>query len=444
MRARIMWFRRDLRLEDNHALAAALNEPGPVVAAFVLDGERPALAADAWQHLSLASLARDLDSRGGRLVLRTGDPAKALSRLAAECGASHVHCSRDWDPVGMAREADVRRRLAGEGVELVAAEGQLAAPPGSLWTAAGGAYRVFTPFHRAWTTSLALREPLPAPESVPGPESPPWSDPLPATAPLPAADGVPPAPTPDVARWWTPGEPAARARLADFVEHGLAGYAADRDLPAVRGTSELSPRLSFGELSPMQVLWALRDRHDADSAAFVRQLAWREFAYHTLHRFPGMAVRPLDRRFEAFPWADDEAAFGAWMVGRTGYPLVDAGMRQLAETGWMHNRARLVCASFLTKDLLVPWQRGEEYFRSMLVDIDAPLNIFNWQWVAGSGADAAPYFRIVNPSTQMRRFDPDGAYAERWAPDSATVTPIVDHAESRERALAAYASIRMG
>lgn len=444
MPVRIMWFRRDLRLADNAALTASAQGDSAVIPAFVLDpAEQPAAdAVDEWLRLSLAELDEALRESGNHLNVLRGPAPAALLRLARETQAISVHCTRDWTPCGLAQENEAARVLSDAGVRLVVSEGQLLVPPGALQAPSGGAYRVFTPFYRRWATSAMPVEPLPAPTALRAAH--------PALVPADSAGGaaVPVdalrhADAPDIAAWWTPGEAAALARLDEFVSAHVHEYPALHDIPAVRGTSELSPRLAFGELSPNQVLWALRGHGDAGET-FVRQMAWREFAYHTLHANPDMTHRPLDRRFEAFPWSDDEGAFEAWTQGRTGFPLVDAGMRQLATTGWMHNRVRMVCASFLTKDLLVPWQRGAAHFHARLVDYDPALNTFNWQWVAGCGADAAPYFRIFNPETQRRRFDPDGAYAERWAPDSAGLEPIVDHAEARRRALAAYQAVRLG
>jgi deoxyribodipyrimidine photo-lyase len=273
-----------------------------------------------------------------------------------------------------------------------------------------------------------------------------------------------------VARWWTPGEDRASARLAEFSAGAIADYDAARDLPAVHGTSELSPHIAWGEVSPRQLLAAASSAGEEEARSFVRQLAWREFAYHVLNAHPTALERAIDARFEGLGWCSDPEGLAAWKAGRTGYPLVDAGMRQLALSGWMHNRARLVCASFLTKDLLVAWQLGEQHFREKLVDYDPALNAFNWQWVAGCGTDAAPYFRIFNPTLQGTRFDKGGAYVRRWVPELAALpdrwihrpfdapgdvlaaagvtigttypVPLVSHAEARARALAAYAAIR--
>ena len=362
----------------------------------------------------------------------------------------------------MAVEESVRRRLNEQGVELHAIEGQLLVAPGELLTSDGAPYRVFTPFFRAWMRAFDRVGPTGTPDRIPAPPFPPVS----------AGPSSPPVGAADIARWWTPGESAARARLAEFVAGALAGYDVDRDHPAVRGTSELSPRLAWGELSAREAVAAALEAGEEAALPFVRQLAWREFAYHVVHACPTALEHPIDPRFERFDWCADADGLAAWRVGRTGFPLVDAGMRQLVATGWMHNRVRLVCASFLTKDLLVPWQHGEEYFSDRLVDFDPVLNAFNWQWVAGCGTDASPYFRIFNPTLQGTRFDPDGTYVRRWVPElaglpskwihrpnkapasvleAAGVTlgetyphPLIDHAEARARALSAYSAIKGG
>jgi len=348
-----MWFRRDLRLHDNAALVAALEAADVVVPLFVTpvaEPHGPGPSSRAWLARSLAALDRDLRERDNALVLRAGDVADAVALAARECGARSVFCQRDWTPLGVAVEQAVRQRLGEEGVELHVSEGQLLVAPGELLTGEGGPYRVFTPFFRAWIRTLDRVNPLDAPARIPSPTL------LPRTA----GPSSPPVGTADVARWWTPGASAAHARLAEFVAEALPAYEVERDHPAVRGTSELSPRLAWGELSPRQVLSSALEAGEDAALPFVRQLAWREFAYHVLNAHPSALERPIDQRFERFDWCADAGGLAAWKLGGTGFPLVDAGMRQLVATGWMHNRVRLVCASFLTKDLLVPWQSGED------------------------------------------------------------------------------------
>ncbi len=460
MTTTLVWFRRDLRLADNAALTAALRGADAVVPVFVhpsvVGPHAGGPGAEAWLDRSLASLDDSLRERGSGLVIRVGAPAAALAQLAEECGASRVHCQRDHSPDGMAEEAAVREVLRALGVTLEVAEGQLLVTPEQICTGSGGPYRVFTPYWKSWARAWEPAQPLAAPDAIPRPTLQP-----PSAGPVAARPGAP-----DIVRWWTPGERGAHAALKRFVDEALADYAEQRDRPDLRGTSELSPRLACGELSPRQVMWTLRDATGTE--AFVRQLAWREFSHHLAHHFPHMLDAPLRAEFSAFPWCDAGEAFDAWKQGCTGYPLVDAGMRQLAATGWMHNRVRLVCASMLTKHLLVDWRAGQAHFRDRLADHDAAVNAFNWQWVAGSGADAAPYFRIFNPRLQGERFDPHGDYVRTWVPELGELDtrwihhphdapawdlaragvrlgetyplPLIDHREARERALAAYAA----
>ncbi|PKQ15063.1 MAG: deoxyribodipyrimidine photolyase [Actinobacteria bacterium HGW-Actinobacteria-7] len=463
MTVSICWFRRNLRLADNAALSAALSGSTVVVPVFIhRDAERPhdpGATSLAWLYHSLASLDASLRERGSGLTTRAGTPAAELARIAQECGASRVHCQRDWTPSGIAEETAVRDVLASVGVRLVVSEGQLLVTPDAVATRAGGPFRVFTPYFKAFNSIWEPPALLPAPVSLPRPTR------------MPVSSGpVSPRPgTPDIARWWTVGEDAAASRVGRFVSGALHAYASDRDRMDLHGTSELSASLAWGEISPSQVMAASLGAGDV-AQPFVRQLAWREFSHHVLHYFPHTLDAPLRERFSAFPWCHDDAGVSAWQSGMTGYPLVDAGMRQLLTTGWMHNRVRLVCGSFLTKHLLQPWQTGAAFFEARLADYDPAANTFNWQWVAGCGADAAPYFRVFNPVVQGARFDPDGAYVRSWVPELAGLdarwihrpwqaparelasagvelgktypSPIIDHAEARERALAAFASIK--
>jgi deoxyribodipyrimidine photo-lyase len=433
----ILWFRRDLRLSDNAALAAALCCSEGVLPVYVMP-EKPGWGEAAWLLRSLASLDTALRERGSALVIRSGTAEEALLALVQESGARSVHCTRVWTPAGLAEEREAAYALAPERVGLIAAEGSLLVTPVAISTQAGDPYRVFTPYFRAWERPWDAGTPSSdAPGRIRVPEGSVASDPLPEASPG----------TPDPTGWWTPGEAGAQARLATFVDEALADYDDGRDIPAIDGTSRLSPHLTFGEISPRQIVAAIAGSGFPSDITrpFARQLAWREFAAHVLHHHPRTLNEPLRPEFGRMPWRDDEEALEAWRTGQTGYPLVDAGMRQLAETGWMHNRVRLVAASFLTKHMLVPWQTGERYFAETLVDYDVASNVFNWQWVAGCGADAAPYFRIFNPTLQATRFDPEGEYVRRWVPEIGGPeypAPIIDHAEARERALAAYSAIK--
>lgn len=463
MTVTICWFRRNLRLADNAALCAAAANSTSMVPLFVHRdvplAHAPGAASLAWLRLSLGSLHEELHARGSRLVVRTGLPAVELVRIAVETGARRVHCQRDWTPSGMAEESAARDLLGSEGIEFVVSEGQLLVRPDAVTTAKGDPYRVFTPFYSTWRRQWHV------PSMVGTPDLPPCPSPAPAS-------GGPPsvrAGAPDVARWWSAGESGAHARMREFAETAAANYAVDRDNPGVRGTSELSPRLVWGELSVAQVVDSV-SALDADMVEpFIRQLAWREFAYHLLHHYPATLDDPLRERFSAFPWCRDAQGVDAWRRGETGYPLVDAGMRQLTTTGWMHNRVRLVCGSFFAKDLLQPWQTGASHFEDRLVDFDPAANAFNWQWIAGCGADASPFFRIFNPVLQATRHDPDGDYVRRWVPELSKMPlrwihrpwaapesiltdagvsldkdyprPIIDHGEARARALAAFSSL---
>lgn len=460
MSVHVMWFRRDLRLSDNAALTRCAERGAVVPVCVEPAAQREPGVSARWREDSLEALDASLRRQRSRLIRLTGDAPSALAALAAGYNVEVVHCSRDWTPTGIAEENAVREALAERGVELAVAEGSYLVAPNEPLTQEGRPYRVFTPFFRAWSRIRSDEPPLEKSRALTAPER--WPDSAATTRPV-SSDPIHPC--------WQPGEAGAQKRLAEFVATALAGYATDRDLPAIVGTSELSPHLAFGEISPRHVARAVEAAVEPDVAEpFLRQLAWREFSAHVLHQEPRTVSEPLRREFSAFPWRDDPEAFDAWREGRTGYPLVDAGMRQLATTGWMHNRVRLVCGSFLAKDLLVPWQAGLAHFARTLADHDPASNVFNWQWVAGSGADAAPYFRVFNPVLQGERFDPDGSYVREWVPelahiparwihrpweapgavlDAAGVTvgteyphPLIDHAEARERALAAYAAIR--
>lgn len=477
----IVWFRDDLRLSDHPALHAAASRNAPVVCIYVLDERSAALrppqwrpsggAARWWLAQSLRALQADIAMLGGTLLLRRGAAAQVIADLARETGAGCV----TWNDIATTPHRSVSdevvHSLDGMGIASRILPGDLLAAPSTIRTKQGHGLRVFTPFWNRLRGGGDPPAPLPRPKRLHGatgltgddladwhlePRHPDWAEGLRAT--------------------WTPGEAAAKARLADFLDGDIAGYAADRDRPDRDRTSRLSPHLRFGEISPRQVWHAARftvDRNPriaGDIDKFLSELGWREFCRHLLHDVPDIATRNLQPAFDAFPWRRDPDALRAWQRGHTGYPIVDAGMRQLWQTGIMHNRVRMVVASFLVKHLLLDWRDGEAWFWDTLVDADAGSNPANWQWVAGSGADAAPYFRIFNPILQGEKFDPDGDYVRRWVPELAhlpaklihkpwTATPIelasagvrlgqtypepiVDHGQARQRALAAYAKTR--
>lgn len=463
----LVWFRHDLRLDDNPALRAALDQgftPIPVyVHAPQEEGEwSPGAASLAWLHRSLAALDADLRARGSRLLLREGPSAPALQALVEQTGAVAVFWNRKYEPATQPRDASLKKRLREQGLQVESFNGCLLFEPWDLATQQGGPYKVFTPF---WRSALARwRAPATwdAPGALPAFEDALSGESLDAWRLAPALGW-------DAGFWkvWTPGEAGAREALEVFIDGALNGYRTDRDRPDRTGTSRLSPHLHFGEIAPWRITAELeRARTAANSAdmdGYIRELGWREFAYHLLHHFPQTTTQNLNPRFAHFDWAKvDPKALEAWQHGRTGVPIVDAGLRELWATGYMHNRVRMIVASYLTKHLRYHWLQGARWFWDTLVDADLANNTLGWQWTAGTGADAAPYFRVFNPVTQAEKFDPKGTYIAHWVPELAAVPvplrfapwekpdvmsriapdyprrPLVDLAEGREGALAAY------
>jgi deoxyribodipyrimidine photo-lyase len=445
----ILWFRRDLRLADHPALAEAARR-GPVLPLFVVD---PAFdRAGAPRRAFLDACLRSLDAEmGGALVLRHGDPVAVVPALAEEVGAAAVVASADFGPYGTRRDAAVAARLTEQGRRLDVVGSPYAVPPGTVRKADGTAYAVFTPFWRAWQAA-GWGPALPVPEVA-------WHG-----APHVPCDGYPAAPDPGCTLP-PAGERAAHDRLDAFLASAIDDYADRRDQPGVEGTSRLSPYLRWGCLHPRQVLARLGSGRGHE--AFARELCWREFYADVLHHRPETAWRNLQPKMDALPVDTGAAArerFARWAAGQTGYPIVDAGMRELAATGWMHNRVRMIVASFLVKDLHVPWQWGARHFLDHLVDGDLASNNHGWQWTAGTGTDAAPYFRVFNPVSQGQRFDADSTYIRRWVPELAHVAgsdvhapwqsrrgtplgyppPMVDHAVERAEALRRYAVVTGG
>jgi deoxyribodipyrimidine photo-lyase len=438
----LFWFRRDLRLADNPGLTAAVASGRPVIPVFIHDPQRDRSggALDWWLHHSLAALDKSLRKLGSRLIVRQGDALTLIPRLAEETGAETVYCNRLEEPWAVAQQEQISRRL-----KVVAGNAALLFEIGSIVTGAGQPFRVFTPFWNACLRERPPASPLEAPVTLPPVSEALVSDRLDLLPSKPDWAG-------GLRESWTPGEDQALSALDGFIDERLEGYSGQRDLPAEAGTSALSPHLRFGEIGPRQIFHAIRNSappsHDADR--FLAELGWREFSYHLLASFPDLPHRPLRGEFARFPWRDDPESLKAWQQGRTGIPLIDAGMRQLWSTGWMHNRVRMVVASFLVKNLLIPWQQGADWFWDTLVDADLANNSASWQWVAGCGADAAPYFRVFNPVLQGEKFDPKGAYVRRWCPELAGMPdqlvhkptkPIVDLAGSRKRALDAFAGM---
>ena len=440
----ILWFRRNLRLSDNAALQAAVESGRPVIPLFIHDSENLGRASRWWLHHSLLSLDNDLRQSGSSLLLRSGAPSQVLAELVAETSADVLYYSQRYEPSSIRQEQEIDDVL-GDRLEIEVSSDSYLHVPDTIMTKAGSPYRVLTAL---WKTAMEIGEPglpAPAPSSIPAPGN------LPELLSVNDLDLV--TDSQDRARQydmaWTPGENAGLQQVDD-LESQLGNYAAHRDRPDLDGTSRLSPYLCFGEVSVRQV-WHTVRRLEASlglttgGEALLRQLYWRDFSNYLLFHFPDMPDKPLRSEFESFPWSTDDSLLEAWKAGMTGYPIVDAGMRQLKETGWMHNRVRMIVASFLVKDLLIPWQAGAEWFYDSLVDADLANNSASWQWVAGCGADAAPYFRIFNPSLQAQKFDPHGRYVRRWVPEveeSGYPDPIVDHGAARRVALEGYQSIR--
>lgn len=426
----LVWFRNDLRLADNPALQAALRAgfaPVPVyVHAPGEDGDwAPGAASRAWRGRSLRALAADLEARGSRLQCFAGPSRDTLLRVAAQSGAEAVFWNRRYEPATEARDAAVKRALREQGLRAESHNGALLIEPWQVQTRTGDPYRVFTPFWRAVQAQWRLPVGTDAPAQLPAP-------PELAGAVGPDDLGLAPALDWDAGFWtqWTPGERGAHAAARRFAAEALPGYASERDRPDRRGTSRLSPHLHFGEIAPWRVVRLLEGSDaGADRDAYVRELGWREFAHHVLHHFPQTPHANFNPRFDDFAWNEvAPAVLERWRRGHTGIPLVDAGMRELWSTGWMHNRVRMIVGSFLTKNLRAHWRVGADWFWDTLVDADLANNTLGWQWVAGTGADAAPYYRVFNPVLQAQRFDPQGDYIARWVPELAALAPAQRHA----------------
>ena len=472
MRTAIWWIRRDLRLADNQALNAALVDADQVIPLFILDqtllaSPRASEKRTAFLFGGLHALDADLRSRASRLIVRSGDPAAVLTMLCREFNAVAVYAERDYSVYADARDRAVVATLP---VPLVLTEGVTLRTPEAICKDDGSPYTVFTPYSRRWRqhAPISARESAPAPSAL-------------LLDPQIRGETLPTQPLLDPSVPFRPGEQAAQQRLRTFVD-GIAppiyAYAKERDLPALDGTSGLSPYLRFGMISPRAVAlaaYAASERAPNDDAragveSWLTELIWRDFYISILHHFPHVHRGSFQRVYDAIAWSNDRALFDAWCAGQTGYPFIDAAMRQLAAIGWMHNRARMAVASFLVKDLLIDWRWGERWFMQMLLDGDPAANNGGWQWSAGTGTDAAPYFRIFNPVAQGQKFDPTGAYIRRWAPELRAVPdkfihepwrmprseqiragcrigeeyppPIVDHAIARERVLAAYRVVK--
>jgi deoxyribodipyrimidine photo-lyase len=464
----IVWFRRDLRLADQAALAAAVASKAPVIPVFILDDVASGAwkaggASRWWLHHSLESLAAGLGRLSSGLVLRRGDSAATILALAKEVGATAIHTGILPEPWEKAADDAIAAALEGSGCALHRHPTVLMHDPDAVTTQAGKPYGVFTPFANAFGRAVDPAPPLQSPKRLP-------------RAALPASEALADwrlLPTigwdSGIAAHWRPGEAGAAQVLDRFVTEAAEAYDIGRNAVAEEGSSSLSPHLHWGEISPWQV-WAAVEaaKRGAGVTAFRRELVWREFTSHVLWHHPSLPEEALRPEFRRFPWRRDAAGLRAWQKGETGVPIVDAGMRQLWSIGWMHNRVRMIAASFLVKHLLISWQEGEAWFWDTLVDADLPNNSVNWQWVAGCGADPSPFFRIFNPVLQGKKFDPDGDYVRRWVPELAKLdtafihepwaappltlraagitigrtypAPLVDLAEGRSRALSVLRS----
>ena len=463
----IVWFTQDLRLNDQPALSAALKDGSEVYCTYIFDPanpEGPQGAARWWLHHSLASLQDGLAGLGLRLRILRGDSAEAIDRLLVETKAAAVFWNCRYEPWAIAQDKAIKAALEGRGVRARSFNAALGREPWEVARDGGQPYKVFTPFWRAGAAMLALPPVREAPASLPKVDNGPHGLSVDAL-------GLTPKPEWDAGFWqrFVPGEAGAREALDAFIDGAAAQYLDERDRPDHAGTSRLSPHLHHGEIAPWRIAHALRDaRPGGDTAVegYVRQLGWREFAYHLLHHFPQTPEQNLNPRFADFAWARVHPGLrDAWRHGRTGVPIVDAGMRELWTTGWMHNRVRMIVGSYLCKHLRYHWREGARWFWDTLVDADLANNTLGWQWIGGTGADAAPYFRIFNPVTQSEKFDPEARFIRLYVPELADVPgrfvhapwtagppahlgayprPIVEHAEARARALAMFGAIRGG
>lgn len=463
----IVWFRDDLRLGDHPALNAAIHRGGPLILLYIREKDaarKPGGAKRVWLHHSLQALKSDIEDRGGALILRTGLAADVIDALIEDSGARAVFWNRRYHEPDRDRDAAIKEALTERDVAVESFKANLLVEPWEVRTKAGTPYKVFTPFWRAAKDGMEVSDPLPAPKKLECvdkvlsaalddwgllPTQPDWGS--------------------KMLNHHTPGEAGAIARLTDFLDGPIEDYAQGRDRPDKALTSKLSPHLAHGEISPRQIWDACKD-NEVTSRKFLSEIGWREFSYTLLFYNPDLATENFADGYEAMEWDHDDQAFEAWTKGQTGYPFVDAGMRQLWATGWMHNRVRMVVASFLIKHLMIDWRDGEDWFWDCLLEADLASNAASWQWVAGTGADAAPYFRVFNPFGQGEKFDPNGDYVRQWVPELKDLPnkyiqqpwtapdkvlnaagieldrdypePIVDHKQARERVLEAYKTAR--
>lgn len=473
----VVWFRQDLRLDDHPALRAAMDKGGPIIPLFIWspdeeDKWQPASASRWWLHHSLTALHESLQQLNSKLILRQGKSLSCLWEVARATNADAVYWNRRYEATVIDRDTTIKESLREDGLTVESFNGSLLVEPWEIQTKQDEPYQVYSPFAKA-CLKTEMSDPFPKPQALESPGK--WceSDTLDSLGLLPTIDWAH-----GIRDTWSPGESEARKLWKSFLTDSIEDYQTQRDRPDAEGTSRLSPHIHFGEIGPRRMWKELHDTFAPQHGGVMkkgpdtyrRELLWREFAYHLLYHFPKTTDEPLRAQFQQFPWSRSKRDLQAWQKGQTGYPLVDAGMRQLWTTGWMHNRVRMVVASFLVKHLLIPWQKGAEWFWDTLVDADLANNSLNWQWSAGCGADAAPYFRIFNPILQSEKFDPQGDYIAQWVPELADLplpwrhkpweapedvltdsgiklgkdypNPIVDHKEARQKALDRYEQIK--
>ena len=474
----LVWFRLDLRLADNPALQAAVKRGGPIIPFFIYAPDEeapwePGAASRWWLHQSLAALDDSLRKLNSKLIICHGPTLKTLRSLAEETDANAIFWNRRYEPAMIQRDEKIRHALRADGLQVESFNAALLHEPWTIRNKSNKPFQVFTPFWRCCLKKLPPPAPLRKPRSLPSPNEWPRSLSLKALELEPKINWVK-----GIKAAWVPGEAGAHAQLKRFLNQSLKNYSNVRNLPGSRGTSRLSAHLHFGEISPRQIWHAISRKAEIkkipprkwQSSQFITELGWREFSHHLLFHFPQTPEEPLRPEFKCFPWRKNPSFFKPWQKGLTGYPIVDAGMRELWATGWMHNRVRMIVGSFLVKDLLISWQEGARWFWDTLVDADLAQNTLGWQWTAGCGADAAPYFRVFNPIMQGEKFDPDGVYVRKWCPElaklpnkwihrpweapgevlaSAGITmgqtypePIVPHSIAREIALEAFAKMK--
>lgn len=464
----LVWFRQDLRLEDNPALSHACRDSDVVIPIYILSDDEgawaPGGASKWWLHQSLKSLQEDFEKQGSRLLIFKGKSLDVLEQVIEEAKVSAVYWNRRYEPFVRERDTEIKKALKDNGVEVQSFNGSLLFEPWTVENKQGKPYKVYTPY---WNAVTAMKDPEKAfakPRQYKAPAAWPKSvtlDSLELEPKINWAEGM--------RDTWQPGRAGALNQLENFAKQAVYDYNDQRDLPAETGTSRLSPYLHFGEISPREI-WA-KLNEGSKTTPYLRQIIWREFAFHLLYHFPEITRDPLNEKFADFPWEKNKKALTAWQKGMTGYPIVDAGMRELWHTGWMHNRVRMIVGSFLVKDLRVHWHEGAAWFWDTLVDADLANNTMGWQWIAGCGADAAPYFRIFNPMTQGEKFDGQGRYVRKWIPEIASLPdkyihrpweapddvlaqagirlgrdypePIVDHDIARRKALVAYDKIKV-